>query len=101
MICAANFKVVVDYAYSSASQIFPSILGELGIEVIALNAHIDETKITKTKVMLTRASQLSQIVKLPQRRPGRHARHGRGKDLPLRRERAILQGDVELAVWRS
>lgn len=55
---------MVDYAYSSASQIFPSILGELGIEVIALNAHIDESKITKTKAMFERElSQLSQIVK--------------------------------------
>jgi len=44
----ANFKIVIDYAFGDSSTLFPSILGELGCEVIALNAYLDETKITKT-----------------------------------------------------
>ena len=62
-ICAKRTKFVIDYAYGSTSQIFPSILGELGCEVIALNAHVDETKITKTKEEFESSlRQLSQIV---------------------------------------
>ncbi|MFA4967606.1 MAG: sugar phosphate nucleotidyltransferase [Candidatus Margulisiibacteriota bacterium] len=57
-------KVVVDYACGSASQIFPSILGELGCEIVALNAYIDETKTTRTKEEFEHAlKQLSTIVK--------------------------------------
>lgn len=56
-------KVVIDYACGSAAQIFPSILGDLGCEVIALNAHVDELKITKTKDDFEKSlHQLSQIV---------------------------------------
>ncbi len=56
-------KFVIDYAYGGASQIFPSILGELGCEVVAINAHIDEEKITKTREEFERSlHQLSQIV---------------------------------------
>jgi mannose-1-phosphate guanylyltransferase / phosphomannomutase len=56
-------KVVIDYAFGSAAQIFPSILGDLGCEVIALNAHVDESKITKTKDEFEKSlHQLSQIV---------------------------------------
>jgi mannose-1-phosphate guanylyltransferase/phosphomannomutase len=57
-------KVVIDYAFGAASQIFPSILGELGLEVISINAHIDETKITKNKVEFDKSlDQLKHIVK--------------------------------------
>ncbi|MCB4790361.1 MAG: mannose-1-phosphate guanyltransferase [Elusimicrobia bacterium] len=48
MIRSADFKVVIDYAYSSASMIFPTILGDLGLEVVALNAHLNPRKITKS-----------------------------------------------------
>jgi mannose-1-phosphate guanylyltransferase/phosphomannomutase len=59
----ANFKIVLDYAYSSASTIFPSILGELGLEVVALNAYINPTKITKTEAEFKHSlNQLSDIV---------------------------------------
>ncbi|HTY12571.1 MAG TPA: sugar phosphate nucleotidyltransferase [Candidatus Omnitrophota bacterium] len=57
-------KIVVDYAWGAASQIFPSILGELDCEVVALNAYIDETKVTKTKEQFEHAlQQMSMIVK--------------------------------------
>lgn len=61
---SCNLKVVIDYAFGAASQIFPSILGGLGLDVISINAHIDETKITKNKAQFDRSlDQLSQIVK--------------------------------------
>jgi len=98
-IRAANIKVVVDYAYSSASQIFPSILGELGIEVIALNAHIDELKITKTKADFDRAlSQLSQIVKSLGANLGIMLDTGAEKIFLCDEQGHILEGDLELAI---
>ncbi|HVN67207.1 MAG TPA: hypothetical protein VMT55_02470, partial [Candidatus Sulfotelmatobacter sp.] len=96
---AANFKVVVDYAYSSAAQIFPSILGELGIEVIALNAHSDETRLTKSKAAFEKSlSQLSQIVKSLDANLGVMLDAGAEKVFLCDEKGAILQGDLELAI---
>ena len=98
-ITARNFKVVIDYAYGSASQIFPSILGELGIEVIALNAHIDETKITKTRAMFEKAhGQLSQIVKTLGADLGIMLDTGAEKIFLCDENGRLFQGDLELAI---
>jgi mannose-1-phosphate guanylyltransferase/phosphomannomutase len=60
----AGLRMVLDYAFGSASSIFPSVLGALGVEVIALNAYLDETRITKTAEEFQRSlSQLSNIVR--------------------------------------
>ncbi|MBI5700751.1 mannose-1-phosphate guanyltransferase [Candidatus Saganbacteria bacterium] len=57
-------RIVIDYAYGAASQLFPNILGELECDVVALNAHVDESKITKSKEEFERSLvRLSQIVK--------------------------------------
>jgi mannose-1-phosphate guanylyltransferase/phosphomannomutase len=59
----AKLKVVVDYAFGTAATIFPSVLGELGCEVVALNAYLDETKLTRTADEFNAAlTQLSTIV---------------------------------------
>lgn len=42
-----KFKIVIDYSYGISSNIFPSILGELNCEVIALNAYFDEKRLTR------------------------------------------------------
>ncbi|MFA7074067.1 MAG: mannose-1-phosphate guanyltransferase [Endomicrobiaceae bacterium] len=58
-----KIKIVIDYAHSSASMVFPAILGELGVDVVALNAYIDAKKITKTKEEFSESlNQLSDIV---------------------------------------
>jgi mannose-1-phosphate guanylyltransferase/phosphomannomutase len=58
-------KIVIDYAYGSAATIFPAILGRLGCEVIALNAYMDETRITKTADEFQRSlRQLCEIVRI-------------------------------------
>jgi len=58
-------KVVVDYSYGSATTIFPAILGRLGCEIIALNAFMDETKITKSAEEFQRSlKQLCEIVRI-------------------------------------
>ncbi|MBP1779980.1 MAG: Nucleotidyl transferase, partial [candidate division NC10 bacterium] len=58
-------KVVIDYAYGSASTIFPHILGKVGCEVIALNAYMDEDRIVKTGDEFQQSlKQLSEIVRI-------------------------------------
>ncbi len=64
VIRKAQFKIVLDYSYGSSSRIFPSILGRLGCEVIALNANLDGTKVTRTAEEFDKAiAQLSNIVR--------------------------------------
>jgi mannose-1-phosphate guanylyltransferase/phosphomannomutase len=41
---AAKFRVVVDYAYGNASIVLPSILSNLGVDIVALDAYYDEAK---------------------------------------------------------
>lgn len=58
-------KVVIDYSYGSAATIFPAVLGKLGCEVIALNAYMDETRITRTAEDFQRSlKQLCEIVRI-------------------------------------
>ena len=60
----AHFKVVLDYSFGSSSRIFPSILGRLKCDVIALNANIDGTRTTVTAAEFQRSlNQLSTIVR--------------------------------------
>ncbi|GAC1574057.1 MAG: mannose-1-phosphate guanyltransferase [Candidatus Elarobacter sp.] len=41
----ANFRVVIDYAFGNASIVLPGILGNLGVDQIALNAYFDAQKV--------------------------------------------------------
>ncbi|MCS7152064.1 MAG: mannose-1-phosphate guanyltransferase [Endomicrobia bacterium] len=63
LIRKAKLKVVIDYSYSTAVNIFPSILGELGVEVVSLNAFVDSSKIVRSEEKLKYAlDQLANIV---------------------------------------
>ena len=42
----ANFQIVVDYASANTSLVLPAILNRLGCRVVALNAGVDETKMS-------------------------------------------------------
>lgn len=58
-----RFKVVIDYSHSAASQILPDLLGELGIESVAINAHTSTAHVTRTEAEFQRSlSELSNIV---------------------------------------
>jgi len=60
----AGFKMVLDYSYGSSSRIFPAILGNLNLNIIALNANLDGAKITKTADEFQNSLvQLSSIVR--------------------------------------
>lgn len=59
----AAWTVVVDFNYSPASQILPLLLNELGCNVIALNAYVDEGRGAKKNMDKQAAlEQLSKIV---------------------------------------
>lgn len=45
----ANLKLVVDYSNGIASTIFPNILGTLNVQVVSLNAYLDNRKLTRNK----------------------------------------------------
>jgi mannose-1-phosphate guanylyltransferase/phosphomannomutase len=60
----AHFKVVVDYSNGGACEIFPSIIGSLGCEVISLNAYLDTKKLSRSDEELSSSiHQLASIVK--------------------------------------
>jgi len=62
-IARARFKVVVDYSSGAAATIFPSILGELGCEIVSLNAFLDHRFLTVTSESFQRSiGQLAAIV---------------------------------------
>jgi mannose-1-phosphate guanylyltransferase/phosphomannomutase len=64
IIKKANFKIVLDYSNGGACEIFPSIIGALGCEVISLNAYLDAKKLYRTDQKLDHSiHQLSSIVK--------------------------------------
>jgi len=60
----AHFKVVIDYSNGGACEIFPSIIGSLGCEVISLNAYLDPKKLSRLDEESAPAiQQLGSIVK--------------------------------------
>ncbi len=57
------FKVVIDFNHCPASQVLPVLLNEMGCEVIALNAYVEEGRGVKTARDKTQSlQQLSKIV---------------------------------------
>jgi mannose-1-phosphate guanylyltransferase/phosphomannomutase len=60
----ARFKIVIDYSHGGASEIFPSIFGTIGCDVISLNAYLDPKKLSPTpKEEKQSLKQLSSIVR--------------------------------------
>lgn len=59
----AKLKLVIDYANGVASTIFPYILGNLDVQVVALNAYLDSRKLTRTKEEFQEClKQLSYVI---------------------------------------
>jgi mannose-1-phosphate guanylyltransferase/phosphomannomutase len=44
-IRAANLRIVIDYSHGLAADVFAQILNKLGVEVVPLNARMEETKL--------------------------------------------------------
>ncbi len=64
IIRKSGLKVVIDYANGGASQVFPTIFSQLGINVIALNAYLDPRQFSShPDEMAESIVQLSAIVR--------------------------------------
>jgi mannose-1-phosphate guanylyltransferase/phosphomannomutase len=60
----AQFKLVIDYSNGGACEIFPSIIGSLGCEVISINAYPEAKKLSRTdEERIQSIQRLSSIVK--------------------------------------
>ena len=95
----ANFKIVLDYSYGSSSRIFPTILGKLNLNVIALNANLDGTKITKTAEEFQNSlAQLSSIAKSLKADMGVLLDAGGEKVFFVDENGDIIDGDVALSL---
>lgn len=58
-----KYKIVIDFSHGSSSSLFHNIIGKMNCEVIALNANLDSSKLTKTAEEFDNAiKQLSNIV---------------------------------------
>jgi mannose-1-phosphate guanylyltransferase/phosphomannomutase len=67
LLQGSKIKILIDYAFSSASLILPDILGRLGLEVVSLNAYLSAQRVTKTaedfEASLTRLSNIVVTLK--------------------------------------
>lgn len=62
-IRTANLKIVIDYSNGIASTIFPNILGSLNIQVVSLNAYLDNKKLTRSELEFDQSlKDLSYVV---------------------------------------
>ncbi len=95
----ARFRLVLDYAFGPASAIFPSVLGELGVDVISLNAYLDEARISKTADEFRRSQeQLSNIVRTLGAELGVLLDTGAEKLFLVDDKGEIIAGDLALAL---
>ncbi|MFK5881180.1 MAG: sugar phosphate nucleotidyltransferase [Sulfurospirillum sp.] len=64
IIKCGGFKVAVDVMHGSTADIFPTLLNDLGVENIVLDAYYDDKKLSNIKILESRAkSNISNIVK--------------------------------------
>ncbi|MFZ1977933.1 MAG: sugar phosphate nucleotidyltransferase [Bacteroidota bacterium] len=62
-IRSANLKMVIDYSNGVASTIFPYVLGNLNVQVVALNAYLDSRKLTRSREEFHNSlKQLSYVI---------------------------------------
>lgn len=59
-ISESSFKIVIDYGSSSASEVFPYILGKLGCETVSINSYIDPER----ESIYSKQTQLAQLSKV-------------------------------------
>jgi mannose-1-phosphate guanylyltransferase/phosphomannomutase len=57
-----GFKIVVDYAYAPASEVFSPILNTLSVEVVPLAAHVDGDKMSVSPELFDRALQQLALI---------------------------------------
>ena len=94
-----RLKVVVDYAFGSATAVFPTLLGILKTEIVSLNAFQDESKLTRTAEEFQGAlNQLSTIVPTLQADFGVMLDAGAQKIFICDEKGTVLSGDQALVL---
>ncbi len=64
IIRESKFNIVIDYSNGVASTLFPTIVGSLNANVVALNAYLDPKRLTRTQRQLQNdLQQLKDIVR--------------------------------------
>ncbi len=64
IIRQAGYRIVVDYAHAPTADVLPGIFSALGVDVIPINAHVDETKIALQEgLQAQHQQQLGTIVR--------------------------------------
>jgi len=58
----ARFRIVVDFAHGPASILLPELLGELGCDVVGINAYMEEKALSDEGRMAHSLESLSKIV---------------------------------------
>jgi mannose-1-phosphate guanylyltransferase/phosphomannomutase len=95
----AKLRVVIDYACGAAATIFPGILGELGIEVVALNAFLNPTRLTKSKEDFEQSqARLAETVKSLQADVGFLMDSGAERLFLVDETGKLLDGDEALVI---
>lgn len=93
----AKPRIVLDYAFGSSTKIFPPILGKLGCDVIALNANMDSSRLTRTGDEFQKSlDQLSNIVRSLHADMGIYLDSGGEKVFLIDEKGDILSGDLAL-----
>ena len=94
----ANYRIVVDYGFGNASTVLPAVIGKTGLNMVALNAYLDETQITKTREEhLWALKTLSDIVVSLKAKAGFLIDSGAEKLFLVDEQGKILDGDLSLA----
>jgi mannose-1-phosphate guanylyltransferase/phosphomannomutase len=99
VIKKSKYKIVIDYAHSSSSMIFPAILGDLDVNVVALNAFINSSKSTKSyEEFANSLNQLSDIVTTLKANAGFLIDSGSEKVFLVDEKGTVLHDDVAMLV---
>jgi mannose-1-phosphate guanylyltransferase/phosphomannomutase len=57
------FRIVLNYGYSAASFVLPTLIGELGVEMVALNAFVDSSRVSRPVDTAGALEQTAGLVK--------------------------------------
>jgi mannose-1-phosphate guanylyltransferase/phosphomannomutase len=98
----SQFKLVIDYSSGGACEIFPSIIGSLGCEVMSLNAYLDPKKLSRTDEELAHSiERLSSIVKSVRADAGFHFDPGAEKLSVVDEDGDFIPPDLLLLIVTS
>ncbi len=99
-IRARGMKVVLDYAFGSATAVFPTILGRLKADVVSLNAFLDESRLTRSSESFDAGlSQMGNIVNTLKADFGVMLDAGSQKAFLCDEKGNVINGDLALTLF--